>query len=185
MLRNLLFLFLLLAGIAAAQKPSPEPESLNDLRRQFYSAVEDRAAAEKLHEKLNSKTMSAEIKNDPVLKAYLGATETLLGKHYINPYSKLKHLNNGLEIIAQAITKDPANLEIRFLRFTILHYIPSFLGYNEEREEDLKVIYRELLKKDYNSLSYKIQKGIAEFLIDSGSLTARQQEAVNGLLASR
>jgi len=156
--------------------------SLPEIRKQFYSAVEDREEAEKLYALLNSKSMSSAVSRDPVIKAYKGASETLLGKHYLNPYSKYKYLKSGLEIIAQSVRKDPSNLEIRFIRFSILHYIPSFLGYGEERNEDLKVIYNELKNRDYTRLSKKIQTGIIEFVIRSGRLTSEQESVMNNLL---
>lgn len=158
-------------------------DNYEDVRITFYKAIEDVGTAERFYASLASGKYSREAQYDAVLKAYLGAAETLLGKHYINPYSKYKHLKSGLEIIATAIKKDPSNLEIRFLRFSILHHLPGFLGYGPERDEDMKVIYRELLKKDYSALPYDIQKGIAEFLIQSGRISDEQVKRLNGLLA--
>ncbi|MBI5807230.1 MAG: hypothetical protein HZA74_02405 [Ignavibacteriales bacterium] len=65
---------------------------------------------------------------------------------------------------------DPDNLEIRFMRFSILHYVPSFLGYNSEKENDAAVIVKLLMRKDYSILDSEIQKGIAEFMINSKRL---------------
>lgn len=163
----------------------PGGDNYEDIRTTFYRAVEDADTAEKLYASLTRGKYKRDVEHDPVMMAYLGASETLLGKHYFNPYSKYKHLKSGLEIIASAIQQNPDNLEIRFLRFSILHHIPSFLGYGEERNEDMRVIYRELLKKDYSSLPFDIQKGIAEFLIESGRITTEQARRLNGLIARR
>lgn len=163
--------------------PAASGDTYEDIRVTFYKAIEDAGTAERFYASLASGKYSRDAEKDALLKAYLGAAETLLGKHYINPYSKYKHLKSGLEIIASAIKKDPSNLEIRFLRFSILHHLPGFLGYGSERDEDMKVIYRELLKKDYTELPYDIQKGIAEFLIQSGRISAEQIKRLNGLLA--
>ncbi len=181
-MRTTVFLLTFLSLTLYAQRPPSAAISRDEVRVRFYAAIEDQNEAEKLFTHLGSNLMSPVVSKDPVLKAYYGASETLLGKHYLNPYSKYKHLKNGLEVIGQSIKSESRNLEVRFLRFSILHYIPSFLGYSGEREEDLKVIYSGLLKKDYKSLSFDIQKGIIEFIIRSGRLSQKQIEAMNGLL---
>jgi len=60
------------------------------------------------------------------------------------------------------------------MRFSILYYVPSFLGYGEEKESDAKVIYSLLMKKEFSGLDEKIQIGIAEFLLRSEMITETQ-----------
>jgi len=108
--------------------------------------------------------------------AYVAALESVKSKHAFWPFTKLKYFNNSMDIFEKVVERNPENLEIRFLRFTILHYVPSFLGRSKEREEDTAVIIKELLKRDYSSINPEIQKGIVEFLIMSERLNPSQEK---------
>jgi hypothetical protein len=156
--------------------------TISYIRKTFYSSVEDEKQTEKLIDYLRSLSNNKIELLSPLLLGYYGAAETLIGKHAFNPYTKLSKLNSGLEYIARAIKLNPNDLEIRFLRFSILHYIPGFLGYSSERDEDMKLIISLLLKKNYSELNYSIQRGIVEFMIESDRLNSRQLAQVEKLL---
>jgi len=119
---------------------------------------------------------------DPFVVAYLGGTETLLAKHAINPFTKLDLLNSGLDKLAYALKKQPRSLEIRFMRFSILHFIPAILGHAKERDEDLAIVYELLLKKDYSELDKKTQTGLVKFLLESERLDKNQTAKMRALL---
>ena len=152
------------------------------IRETFYGAVESESLTEKLLAYLEGLSSNRVEDLSPLLLGYYGATETLIAKHAFNPFRKLSKLNDGLEKIAKAIKQNPDNLEIRFLRFSILHYIPGFLGFSKEREEDLKSIYSLLLQKDYSQLEFTIQKGIIEFMLESKRLNQAQTRDLEKLL---
>jgi hypothetical protein len=144
-----------------------------EIRTMYGKAVEDSKTADELLSLLNESN-----NNDALLTAYKGATESLIAKHAINPYRKLQYLNRSMETLAQAIEKDPANPEIRFLRFSIQYYVPSFLGYGKNLQEDKDVIIKNFaaLKKSY---APEIVKGVADFLIKSGKCTAKDIQQIN------
>ena len=175
------FLFLLFS-ITVSDSLATETNELELMRKAFYSAVEDEKETEVLFSQL--KVILDKQKNNaaPIIIAYYGATETLLGKHALNPYKKWNKLKSGLEKIAAAIEQNPKDLEIRFLRFSILHHLPSFLGFSDERNEDKGVIYNLLLQKNYSALEFKIQKGIIEFMIESERLSKSQNARLRKLL---
>jgi hypothetical protein len=186
---NLLLLFIILVNtVSIAGSKTGKPDKNVDtpkmafVRETFYSAVEDEALTEKLFNYLTGLSGNKLEDLSPLLLGYYGATETLIAKHAFNPFKKLSKLNDGLEKLAKAINQNPDNLEIRFLRFSILHYIPGFLGFSREREEDLKSIYNLLLLKDYSQLEFSIQKGIMEFLLDSKRLNPVQTRDLEKLL---
>lgn len=173
--------------ITAGGKTTKSDKSIDDtkisfIRETFYSAIEDEAMTEKLFNYLTGLSSNKFEDFPPILLGYYGATETLIAKHAFNPFKKLSKLNDGLEKIAKAIKQNPDNLEIRFLRFSILHYIPGFLGFSKEREEDLKSIYNLLLMKDYTQLEFSIQKGIIEFMLESKRLNQAQTRNLEKLL---
>lgn len=182
----ILFILVNTASIAGSKTGKPDKHvdtpQMAFVRETFYSAIEDEAITEKLYNYLTGLSSNKLEDFSPILLGYYGATETLIAKHAFNPFKKLSKLNDGLEKIAKAIKQNPDNLEIRFLRFSILHYIPGFLGFSKEREEDLKSIYNLLLLKDYTQLEFSIQKGIIEFMLESKRLNQGQTRDLEKLL---
>ena len=140
---------------------------LEELRLLFYSSVENDDNMDEFRNKLSGMFGDYNKKMGAIGTAYWGVYRTLIAKHSFNPYTKLKELKKGLEIMEEAINKDVNNLEIRFLRFSVLHHLPDFLGYNDEKKADASVITELLKNKDYSKLDFKFQKGIAEFMIKS------------------
>ncbi|MCX7876118.1 MAG: hypothetical protein N2321_08140 [Melioribacteraceae bacterium] len=143
-----------------------EIKIIDDLRAVYYKAVEDDFYINDLE-----KYIYKYISNNPKFKlyeiAYLGGIEAVKSKHAFWPMKKLNHLKEAMKYLSQAIDLAPDNLEIRFLRFSILHYVPSFLGYGKEREEDANEIFKLLMKKDFSLVNKEIQIGIFEFMISS------------------
>ena len=161
---------------------SKTPITLESLRKNFYESVENPAAAEHLN-----KTLCSEVKTNTtiphyLLAAYYGATETLLGKHSYNPIVKYLQLKSGLSLIETAIVENPSSLETRFIRFSILHYVPSFLGYSAERDEDQSRIVSLLAKHDYGTLPPALLKGIITFMIESKRLQKDQSKTLHSIL---
>lgn len=162
---------MLLVSLANAQADHVDSNVMNYIRNEFYLAVEDENTAENLLEYLNN--LPASDSRIRIL-AYTGALEAVMAKHVFNPYSKFKYVTRGLKKLDRAVISQPDALEIRFLRFAVLHNIPAIFGIGDERKADLNVVYTSLLSKDYSDLDYNLQKGIAEFLIKSDRLSSEQ-----------
>lgn len=164
------------ACVTAELENDPSSESMDRIRRDFYLAIEDGDAIEKLIDFIENAYKTDTDKYPAVILAYYGALETLKAKHSYNPYNKFRYVIKGLKKLNLAVDKSPMKLEVRFLRFAVLHNIPGVFGISNERDQDLNVIYGLLLKKDYVSIDRKLQKGIAEFLIESGRLDNLQAD---------
>ena len=104
----------------------------------------------------------------------MGGIEALKAKHASNPFSKLSHVVSSLDILEKAVEHDLHNLEIRFIRFSILHHLPGILGYGEEREADINEICLQFSKNDYIKYDPKLQKNVIEFMLESERLTNSQ-----------
>lgn len=153
----------------------PPDHILSFVRHAFYNSIENSDSADML---MNYFTQGkgGSIKNRyPVIKAFSGATETLLAKHSYNPYTKLTYLQKGLAQIAEALESEPENIEIRFLRYTILYHLPALLGYGAEQKTDAEVILRLLKKKQTDHISEKLVRGIYEFMIESSDVSNKQR----------
>jgi hypothetical protein len=158
--------------------------TINYLRNEFYAAIEDEDKTYDLEEFIMDKYSDDYSSYSPLVLAYYGGIQTLKAKHAFNPISKLSHLISGLNRLEEAIEISPDNLEIRFMRFSILDNVPGILGYSEERDSDQNKICFLLLQKNYSSLNYKIQKGIAEYMISSDRLNEQQKNEVLELLSA-
>lgn len=117
----------------------PSKPNKLEMREMYWASVEDQAKTEEMLEKLSKAPQ-----NDALVVAYKGAAESLMAKHVFFPVKKLDWLKKCDETMKKAVSMDPTNIEIRFLRFAYQHYIPAFLGYSAEVESDRLVLVKEL-----------------------------------------
>ncbi len=142
---------------------------IEKIRLDYIAAVKDSKKAEIFYKELK------EIANpDAIILAYLGSAEALRAKHAFNPINKLAYLKQGSNSLAKAVYAAPNNLEIRFLRFSLEHYVPSFLGYSKNLDVDrIKII--DLLqhknKTEGVSNNTSIKKNIINFLLETKRCT--------------
>ncbi len=179
-----IIVFIFLAVKVYGSMLTPDSASINFLRNGFYAAVEDEDKVNVLEQFIVSIYSDDYSSYSPLILAYYGGIQTLKAKHVFNPVSKLSHLIFGLNRLEEAVAESPGNLEIRFMRFSILHHVPGFLGYSEEREADKDKICQLLLQKDYSSTGYEIQKGMAEFMLESERLNYNQERLIRHLISS-
>ena len=117
---------------------------LNEVRSSYSKAVLDKKLCKKMIEELE---LSKE--KYVIALAYLGAYQTIWANHVFNPLSKLATFKNGKNNIELAISKEPENVEIRYIRFSVQKNAPSFLGYNNHLKEDKDFLVKN--KKNINS----------------------------------
>ena len=128
---------------------------LNEVRASYSKAVLDKKICKKMIEELElSKEKSV------IALAYLGAYQTIWANHVFNPLSKLATFKKGKNNIELAISKEPENVEIRYIRFSVQKNAPSFLGYNSHLKEDKDF----LVKNKKNINSDLLQKNIETLL---------------------
>lgn len=153
--------------------------SLSNIRKLFYQSVESESKLDILKQSI--KLFFGEKKDNypPIGLAYYGASLTLEAKHSYNPISKINRLKEGLNFLDKSVKSDNNNLEIRFLRFSVLHHLPDILGYGKEKREDADTIYKLLINQDFSNLSYDLQRGIANFLINSKRISKEQITKLN------
>ena len=71
-------------------------------------------------------------------QAYLGSLYFFKSKYSVFPPSKYKFFKKGRNLIDLACEVNPKSIEIRFLRLVFQYQLPSFLGYNDDKEKDFK-----------------------------------------------
>lgn len=151
-----------------------ELETLSQIRKLFYEAVENEVKLEELENLFENKFSGKALIYNPLLLAYSGAIEALKAKHAFNPFRKFNYVLSSLEILERAVKRDEHNLEIRFIRFSILHNLPGIFGYSKERKADMDEIVSQLSKKDYVKYDPKLQKYVIEFMLESERLNDAQ-----------
>jgi hypothetical protein len=149
---------------------------MNTIRQEYIEAINNGDKTDDLLKKLSNATL-----DDPLLIAYRGATEALKAKHAFNPYTKLNYLKKSNESLQKAIQMRPQDIEIRFLRFSIQHYLPAFLRQDKELQQDKSVIVSQI---NDPSLDRELQQSIGKFMIESGRCTQQEVKRIQEVLGS-
>lgn len=131
-----------------------ETSALSGLRENYNKTVTDKKLCENMMRALGA------LKNiSPTQLAYLGGLQAIWAKHVFNPIDKLGTFKKGKKNIEQAISLEPNNIELRFIRLSIQKNIPSFLGYKSNIKEDTILIMEhrektnsEILRKNIDTL---------------------------------
>lgn len=175
MLKNVLFLSLLVFLYSSAWADSSQ-YNISQLRQQYVQASKEEAVAKQFHEK-----MSAYTKNDPLVLAYKAASEAVMAKYVWNPYSKLKQLRAANAIFEDAVALDNDNTEIRFLRFTVEHYVPRYLNLSPHVEEDKKFIIRSLQAYPNTEMSKPLARTIRDFMLTKDHCTEAEKKILRNI----
>lgn len=159
------FRFLVLIFIFLSVHSYAEPTVSDEIRNvkvAVHRAIESSAVTDSLYLALKSGSTKS-----PLIVAYIGTLEALKAKHSWNPYNKIKFVSLSQKTMKKAVEQDPNNLEIRFMRFTIQHYTPSFLGFSKDLEEDRKAIVRQFKNRKFGLADATLVRSIAAFMIES------------------
>lgn len=126
----LTWLFILTVGGTQAQQFE------SHLRMQYVHLTNDEA-------KKNYVNISQQFNpTSPLEAAYQAAGKALSAEFAVLPTTKWKLFQEATETLDQLILRFPTNLEMRFIRFSLQVNAPSFLGYHNNKEEDLGLIHQ-------------------------------------------
>lgn len=165
-------LFFSLAALADKSKAYKLPV----LRTQFLEASKDSKAGRAFHELMNDYEDS-----HPVVLAYKAVSEAIMAKHVWNPYLKMKHLQRSSDIFEQAVNLDQENPEIRFLRFTVEHYVPRYLNMSRNLEEDKSQIIAGLQRHPKSGLSADMARNIRDFMLTKDHCTEEEKKQLKSI----
>ncbi|MEJ8801716.1 hypothetical protein [Pontibacter sp. H249] len=174
---NLLFFLLLGLVIEVSPADNTRIYNLSTLRQEYLKASKDEAAAKRFHKK-----MAAYEEKHPVRLAYRGASEAVMAKYAWNPYSKLKHVKTAAGIFEEAVGMDETNPEIRFLRFTVEHYIPRYLNLSGNLEADKAAIIEGLKKHPKSGMPTEMAKTIQSFMLTKDHCTEAEKQVIKSIV---
>mgnify|MGYP005991607679 FL=1 len=134
-------------------KYNPCPETTNSgLRDYYYGVCLNQISIHDFKTFLNNHPN----KESKVVKAYQAMLLFLYANYYIDPFKKWGYFRKGRELLEGLIEQNELNLELRFLRFTIQDNLPSFLGYNSEREIDKRFLFDQIARSIDKDLRERI-----------------------------
>lgn len=169
--------FVLLTGLIGqlkAEVPGPKV-----IRKQLLVALEKKSLTDSLF-----KVLSVEPNKSPLNICYLGVVQALKAKHAWNPYFKVKYLNDAEKTLQTAVSREPDNIEIRFMRFSIEHNVPGFLGYTKHLVADREEMIKQLDRKHYTTADHEVVVTIIKFLLESKRCTPQENEKLHKQLAA-
>jgi hypothetical protein len=101
--------------------------------------------------------------------AYEGALLMRKSGSQKTPGQKLSMFKQGYKLLEAAISKEPSNIEYKFLRLMIQENAPKIVGYNKNIADDAKS-----LKSGYKSLPATVQKAVLSYSKTSKALSGLQ-----------
>ena len=127
----------LLLFMAPSHAPFAKGGNLLDVRKAYYLAVDNEESLKAFE------TMLINFNNpDNTILGYIGMSFMLKAKYAWLPNDKWEYFNKGKKFLESAISKDPNNIELKFMRFCIQNNTPSFLRYNKNLEADKWHIFK-------------------------------------------
>lgn len=136
--------------------------SLEEVRKQYVQAANNESSARALLKSLNNETSLS-----PVMLAYKGATRAIMAKYIGGVGKKYSLAKEGMQMLNQAVEKEPSNIEIRYLRFTVQDNVPSFLGLSGDLKSDKNAIIEHMVNRKKYQVDDIYFKDIVKFLIAS------------------
>jgi hypothetical protein len=172
-MKRFLCLLLLLASLLQVKGQNAA------IRKQLVIALKNSEVTDSLF-----KVLDAQQHKNGLTTGYIATLHALKAVHSWNPYNKIKYLNRAERDYKQAVTIDPHNMEIRFMRFSVEHNVPGWLGYNKNLDDDRKTIIQQLHKKNYTHADHDLVVTIIKFLLESKRCTPAENEYLTNQLAA-
>ena len=143
------------------------------LRRHFEQAAADKAAGEKFYKLL------ADYKDhDGLVLAYKGASEAIRARD-ASMFNKLTYVQDASRTFEQAVSIDPRNPEIRFLRFTVESNLPGFLGLSKHVDEDKALLLNAALTHPGSGLDAEAFRTVRDYLVERGHVSEGEAQRLS------
>ena len=144
---------------------SSSPYHPATLRRHYELAAADKVAGEKFYQLL------ADYKDrDALVLAYKGASEAIRARD-ASMFNKLTYVQDAAKTFEQAVSIDPQNPEIRFLRFSVESNLPAFLGLSKHVDEDKEMLLNAALSHPKSGLDAEAFRTVRDFLVERGHVS--------------
>ena len=119
-----------------------------------------------------------EDENTTVAKAYTAAMVLMKSRFVKSPIKKYRNFKKGKAALDKIIDENPSDLEFRYIRYSFQKNIPSFLGYDNNLEEDLKLIETNMATSKY---SKKFKRKMIQNLLAIPNNTEKQNKILTSV----
>ena len=151
------------------------PITLASLRRHYEQAAADKTAGDKFY-----KLLAGYQERDALVLAYKGAAEAIRARD-ASMFNKLTYVQDAARTFEQAVSIDPRNPEIRFLRFSVESNLPAFLGLSKHVDEDKEIVLKAAMAHPKSGLDSEAFQTVREFMVNRGHATPEQAQRLNKL----
>ena len=161
------------SSLVTLRAMSPFPPAT--LRRHYEQAAADKAAGAKFYELLRDYDQQ-----DALVLGYKAASEAIRARD-ASMLDKMTYVQQAAHTFAQAVSQDPTNAEVRFLRFSVESNLPAFLGLSKHVEEDKEFLLKAALRHPQSGLDEEAFQTVRGFLVGRGHVSeaeARQLASV-------
>ncbi len=149
---------------------------LTTLRHLYAEAAFSEDVAQRLHQRLRPYQGT-----DAVVLAYKGVAEALQARYVWSPLAKLRAVRVAQVLFTQAVGTAPANVEVRFLRFTIETNVPRYLGFSQHLADDRAFIIRGAAHPAALGLDPGSLRAIRGFMLKYGDCTSEEARMLSAL----
>jgi len=153
-MKSFLLAFWLLCG--------PTKDDMAVLRKLLPEAATCETKAEHLNACLDS------LRTDKaVITGYKGVVKILLCQYTRNPIKIWEHFSSGKTMLEKALEKEPGNVELHFLRFTVQTHVPQITCYTGQIESDKKMLLQYLTCANNDHADADLRTMITSYLLQS------------------
>lgn len=145
--------------------------AIDEVRSQFPE-IDSKEQAESFIELLKDN-------KSPEAKGYSAAMILMKSRYVIFPLTKLKYFKEGKKELNDVIKKNPKNVEIRYLRFSMQKQIPNFLGYHDNLNEDFNLIINDI---EISTIHHSLKDKILSNMLLLNNLTSNEKSKLTKLM---
>lgn len=140
-----------------------------EVRKMYPDAAKSEAAAKEF----TSKLATVPDDSDNTLRAYKGASLTLVAKFANNIPDKISNLKAGSKLIDGAAASEPNNIEVRLIRLSVQESVPRIVNYRQNKKED-----KAFIMAHYKEQTGVLKEYVKNFILLSKSFTAAEKKSV-------
>ena len=147
------------------------------LRQHYEQAAANKEAGEKFYDLLRDYK-----EQNALVLGYKAASEAIRARD-ASMLNKLTYVQQATRTFEQAVALDPANAEIRFLRFSVESNLPAFLGLSKHVDKDKTFLLGAALQYPRSGLDEEAFRTVRNFLVSRGHVSeaeAQQLAQVKG-----
>lgn len=148
-------------------------DDLKKMRNDYTNMSKNQAVVEHLL-KISQSTQHV---SESLKTAYYAAAEMASAQFMFSPVSKINAFNSGKKKLDIAVVKDPENIEIRYVRYTIQANAPGFLGYTKNIKTDREFIFKNL--QALKTSDIELFSHICAYLLTREKLSESEKKLIN------